>query len=169
MADLVLCVAGLQAFGVALLRDVDGGVDKDFDELLRSRAAWRALNIHAHFHICASDGAFEALEGDACADPATPPALCFTRPAGLTRRRLPRCRPRCAPGPCVRVNAQADHANARRGAGRAPQYTLRRGARGAGRLGGPVFAATLRLLLLLVAGDGGWRWPRMRQPGSCLR
>ena len=36
-----------------------------------------SLNTHVHLHICALDGVFEALQGDACADPAIPPRVVF--------------------------------------------------------------------------------------------
>jgi hypothetical protein len=42
-----------------------------------------SLNNHVHCHICAIDGAFEALEGDANTDPATPQGVVFHPANGL--------------------------------------------------------------------------------------
>ncbi len=41
------------------------------------------LNTHVHFHVCAIDGVFSALEGDVTADPATPPGVVFHPANGI--------------------------------------------------------------------------------------
>ena len=42
-----------------------------------------SLNTHVHFHICAIDGVFESLGGDASADCASPPVVVFHPASGI--------------------------------------------------------------------------------------
>ena len=42
-----------------------------------------SLNTHVHFHICAIDGVFESLGGDASADCASPPGVVFHPASGI--------------------------------------------------------------------------------------
>jgi len=44
-----------------------------------------SLNTHVHFYVCVVDGAFEAVAGDANADPAIPPGVIFHPASGLDK------------------------------------------------------------------------------------
>lgn len=46
-----------------------------------------SLNTHVHFHICAIDGVFEAMQGDPNADSASPPGVVFHPASGIDECR----------------------------------------------------------------------------------